>query len=253
MAVSLCLLSNTSISSAAANDANSKKNVIQKLTSVFENSTPNLQYTYIENINDGRGYTFGFAGFCSGTYDGTEFLQEYQKLSPHNTLVKYIPIFEKIDKMTHPDGKCANVEGLEDFPEDFAACGNDADFVQAQQNIVDKEYWNPSQNTASKIGAKYAITRGELYDTYINHGADGAEDIINKTNTAMGGSPATGVDEKAWLDKFLQIRLKVLQADATWQEAVDRVKAYQNLLKQGNVDLKTPMTIKCYGDTFTIK
>jgi hypothetical protein len=234
------------------NAASGGKTIIQELTSVFENSTAVLQYTYVENINDGRGYTFGFPGFCSGTYDGTEFLKEYQRLNSNNTLVKYIPTFEKIDAMPHPDGKCSNVQGLENFPKDFKSCGNDPAFEQAQQNIVDKDYWNPSQNLANEIGAKYLITKGELYDTFINHGEDGANDIMNSTTQAMGGSPASGIDEKSWLNKFLQTRLKVLQADPTWADAVDRVKVYQNLLNQGNVNLNTPMTIQCYGDTFTI-
>jgi chitosanase len=241
------------MSIVSANEASSKKEVIQELTSVFENSTTTLQYTYIENIHDGRGYTFGFVGFCSGTYDGTEFVKEYQKLNASNKLVKYIPTFEKIDKMDHPDGKCDYIKGLENFPTDFKSCGDDETFKQAQQNIADGDYWNPSQSMASKIGAKYTITEGELYDTYINHGEDGATDIINSTTKAMGGSPATGIDEKAWLTKFLQLRLKVLEADPTWKEAVDRVKVYQTLLTAGNVNLQTPMTIKCYGDTYTIK
>jgi chitosanase len=43
---------------------------IDQLTSLFENSTPILQYGYCENINDGRGFTAGRAGFCSGTGEG---------------------------------------------------------------------------------------------------------------------------------------------------------------------------------------
>ncbi len=79
-----------------------QRDTIYKLTSIFENSTTTLQYTYVENIGDGRGLTFGFAGFCSGTYDGTMFLKKYQALNPNNILVKYIPAFERIDSLPHP-------------------------------------------------------------------------------------------------------------------------------------------------------
>jgi chitosanase len=40
---------------------------IDQLTSLFENSTPILQYGYCEDIDDGRGLTAGRAGFTSGT------------------------------------------------------------------------------------------------------------------------------------------------------------------------------------------
>lgn len=61
---------------AAAQSAESAapRGIIEQLTSIFENDTPELQYTYCQNIHDRRGYTFGFAGFTSGTFDGTEFL-----------------------------------------------------------------------------------------------------------------------------------------------------------------------------------
>lgn len=234
-----------------ANDT--AKHTIQQLTSIFENSTPTLQYTYIENIGDGRGYTFGFPGFCSGTYDGTMFLKEYQNLNSSNKLISFIPAFEKIDNMSHPNGMTSNTTGLEQFPSAFKSCGSDPAFVQAQNNVVDRLYWNPSQVAVNEIGAKYAITKGELYDAFINHGEDGARDMINKTNSAVGGTPKSGVDEKTWLSKYLSIRLAVLQGDATWQSAVDRVHVYQTLLNQNNVNLQTPISVSCYGDSFSIK
>ncbi len=229
-----------------------QKDTIFKLTSIFENSTTTLQYTYVENIGDGRGLTFGFAGFCSGTYDGTMFLKEYRTLNPNNILVKYIPAFERIDSLPHPGGLCNDTTGLANFPADFRACGNDPAFKEAQHNLVNRLYWNPSQEAAGQIGAQYAITAGELYDSFINHGASGAWDIINRTNNAVGRI-SSGTNEKTWLNKFLEIRYGILAADPTWSQAVDRVKVYQKLLNtDNNVNLSRPITVTCYGDTFTI-
>lgn len=229
-----------------------QKDTIFKLTSIFENSTPELQYTYIEDISDGRGYTFGFAGFCSGTYDGTMFLKKYQSLNPTNILVKYIDDFEYIDSLPHPDGMCSDISRLSGFINDFKSCANDPLFKQAQHALVDELYWNPSQNVANAAGATYPITYGELYDSCINHGEDGAQDIVNQTNAAVG-SITSGTNEKVWLNKFLSIRLELLQSDSTWEESVDRVKVYQKLLNtDNNVNLTRPITVTCYGDTFTI-
>ena len=43
--------------------------VIDSITSCFENSTKTIQYGYVEALNDGRGYTAGKAGFTTGTGD----------------------------------------------------------------------------------------------------------------------------------------------------------------------------------------
>ncbi len=245
----VCLVALTGVFGAVTD---TQRDTIFKLTSIFENSTTTLQYTYVENIGDGRGLTFGFAGFCSGTYDGTMFLKKYQSLNPNNILVKYIPAFERIDSLPHPGGLCSDTTGLANFPADFRSCGNDPAFKQAQHNLVDELYWNPSQAAANEVGAKYAITAGELYDSFINHGEDGARDIINQTNSAVG-KISTGTDEKTWLNKFLNIRYGILAADPTWSEAVDRVKVYQKLLNtDNNANLARPITVTCYGDTFTI-
>jgi len=230
------------------------KATIQELTSVFENDTIDLQYGYCENIDDGRGMTFGIAGFCSGTYDGNIFLKEYRRLEPDNRLVKYIPVFDRIDASVHDKNGCSDdTEGLEDFPADFAACREDPMFIWAQRYVADRLYWYPSQKIAESIGAAYNITRGELYDAYINHGEDGTEKLIKATDKITGGRPASGINEKKWLSAFLRIRLAVLKADPCWREAADRIYVYRKLLSQDNLDLDTPFALKCYGDEFIIK
>lgn len=231
-----------------------EKLIAQQLTSVFENSTTRLRFTFVENIHDGRGYTFGFPGFCSGTYDGTMFLKAYRRLNPNNRLVQFIPAFEAIDRGRHDDeGRNPSTEGLNGFPRAFRSCGRDPDFRRAQVKLVDQLYWSPSQAIGNKIGAKLPITRGQLYDACINHGEDGALDMIKTTNRAVGGTPKSGVDEELWLAKFLDVRFKVLNSDPTWKQAVDRVRVYRKFLEEGNVRLKPPLRFACYGDSFTIR
>lgn len=230
------------------------KETIQKITSIFENSTTALKYTYVENIGDQRGFTFGFPGFTSGTYDGTLFLKEYQRLNPKNKLIAFLPAFEAIDRGPHDsEGRNPSTQGLAEFPKTFAACGGDPAFVQAQHNLVDSLYWNPAQAMAADLGARHVITLGQLYDASINHGAEGAVKLAKQATQAAGGTPKSGVDETKWLDAFLAARLKMLQADKTWAESVDRVRVYQTLLREGNLRLALPITVSCYGDTFTLK
>jgi hypothetical protein len=66
------------------------------LISVFENSTLEPQYGYVEDLGDGRGYTAGRAGFCSGTGDLLEVAKKYSLLRPVNPLALYLPRLEEL-------------------------------------------------------------------------------------------------------------------------------------------------------------
>src|SRR4051794_14504252 len=56
-----------------------KKEIAMELIYSAENSSLNwkTQYSYIEDIGDGRGYTAGIIGFCSGTDDMLELVEAY--------------------------------------------------------------------------------------------------------------------------------------------------------------------------------
>ncbi len=220
-------------------------NTILQLTSLFENSTPVLQFGYAENIGDGRGFTFGFVGFTSGTCDGSMILEEYERIKGPNNLSQYIAPMKSIDS----SGGCfsGSTSGLEGFASAVAAAASDPLFIQAQLNTANQLYIGPSQAKINQLGFQYAITQGELYDAYINHGESGAVSMINQATSAVGTS-----DEKAWLKKFLEIRYGVLAADSTWASAVDRVHVYQTLLESGNVNLDTPINASVYGSNFNL-
>jgi chitosanase len=54
-----------------------QKKRCEEYTSIFENDTIELQYAYVENIRDGRGYTAGRAGFTTGTADALEVIKKF--------------------------------------------------------------------------------------------------------------------------------------------------------------------------------
>src|SRR5882724_6356888 len=91
-------LARNSVSVAAVGlDDPAKKEIAMKLVSSAENSSLDwrAQFKYIEDIGDGRGYTAGIIGFCSGTHDMLELVQEYTRRSPNNVLAKYLPALKK--------------------------------------------------------------------------------------------------------------------------------------------------------------
>ena len=110
-------------------------------------ATSTLPCRAVEYDNDNRGATFGRSGFTTGTGDGLDLLKLYTKLNPNNILAKYIPIFIKLQGT--PNGLSPQ------FAIDVAtAAANDPKFITAQDQLNDRDYFNPSQDYARQIGAR---------------------------------------------------------------------------------------------------
>lgn len=229
-----------------------QKAVALQLTTCCENSSTKLDYNYAERLGsfDKRGITFGCIGFTTGTYDGNILIHYYTKLNPNNTLVKYIPVLDRIDKEKHDeDGKNDDVKGLENFIKDVQAC-KDPLFKEAQLYELDQMYWNSALSITNSIGAKNQLTLAFIYDMCVNHGADGAQEYINSAKNKLGGLPKNGIDEKKFLSSVMDYRYAFLEDDDP--DGADRVSAYRRLLDAGNVNLTPNFKFKVYGDTFTI-
>lgn len=229
-----------------------QKAVALQLTTANENSTTFFQYNYAEYLGDGRGITFGIVGFTTGTYDGNVLIKYYTKLNPENSLARFIPALDAIDALPHTgnDGDSNDsTEGLEGFMEAVQS-NTDPLFRQAQIDKMNDHYWMPAVNLYEDLGAKYPLTQAFLYDMTVNHGKLGAKRMIDRTNIDLGGSPATGVDEKDYLSRLMDTRYSYLVS--TKNPGSDRVNAYRRILEEGNLDLVTPIQYSVYGDDFII-
>lgn len=241
-------------------DPSEVKATTLSLVSIAENSSPYLVWNYAENIGDGRGITFGICGFTSGTYDGTKMIRQLKDLDSNHPLVSYLPAFQYIDTLPHDENWTTDVTiGLENFIDDFNRYGEDSIVREAQFMTLENMYWNPAQQKAEELGVKYPVSMAFIYDTTVNHGATGDENdkglkqLTDEANLAMGGTPATGIDELTWLYKLLDVRKAYLESDPTWAGALDRIEMYRRLLDSGNRDLALPLNVSCYGDNFTIR
>jgi chitosanase len=231
------------------NISDTQRNVILSLTSCAENSIPDLQWNYAENIDDGRGVTFGTFGFTSGTYDGTMVLKALQNINPDHILVSYLPAFVVIDALLHTKGLSNSTKGLESFIQAWERYGAEPEVIQAQKKIWQKLYWEPSLDIARAYGLSSPLALAIIYDSTINHGADGTRDLITKAQlSSIMGNLQT---EKGFLAAFLKVRETHIQA--TWPEGVDRVKMFERLIDAGKWDLNTPLAITIYGDHFVLK
>jgi chitosanase len=231
-------------------DAERKYRAAQ-ITSTFENSTLELQYDYVENIGDGRGITAGRAGFTSATGDLLLLVRRYSEAEPGNILAPYIPALEAVNGTD-------SEEGLDGFAEAWAEAAEDPDFRHLQDRLVDELYFFPAMTMAADVGVQTPLGQMIIWDTMIQHGAGGNHGtwaIIKETREKVG---PVGQDESAWLDAFLDARLRHLlrmypattkNADVSSQSRVD---ALRSLLQEENLALEPPLTWEVYGDRFKV-
>ncbi len=215
------------------------KHKAEMLTSIWENGTTVLQYGYCENIKDGRGYTSGRAGFCSGTGDA---LLVVKCAGAASKMAKYLPALEKINQQFEATGNdqasTTPLDAVGKYCVDWTASAADDAFRACQDQVVAQLYFEPALAQAKKQGLTTALAKAALYDAEINHGDDGVAAFVAKAAAAAPASGARTLDqESAWLQAFLSARLAALKADPTWADAVDRVATYEQLRRDKNFDL----------------
>ena len=229
-----------------------KKDIAMQIVSSAENSSLNwkAQYAYIEDIGDGRGYTAGIIGFCSGCGDMQELVHYYNSIAPGNVLQKYTPALDKIGSWD------ATHAGLgTPFVNDWKTAAKDVKFQQAQDHERDRVYFNPAVNQAKADGLR---TLGQFiyYDAMVMHGPGSDAASFGGIRTAAlkkAKSPAQGGDEKAYLNAFLDARVAAMKSEEAHEDTTRVDTAQRVWVAAGNFDLKTPLSWKVYGDSFSIK
>ncbi|WP_328672252.1 chitosanase [Streptomyces sp. NBC_00328] len=245
------LLTGQSATAAAAGlDDPAKKEIAMKLVSSAENSSLDwkAQYKYIEDIGDGRGYTAGIIGFCSGTHDMLDLVELYTRRKPGNVLAKYLPALREVD------GSDSH-EGLDPgFPADWRRAAQDSAFQQAQNDERDRVYFNPAvgQGKADGIGALGQFT---YYDAIVMHG-DGDDGTsfgsIRRRALAKAKPPAQGGDEVTYLNAFLDARVWAMKQEEAHSDTSRVDTAQRVFLRNRNLNLNTPLDWKVYGDSYHI-
>ncbi|RSS80521.1 chitosanase [Streptomyces sp. WAC06614] len=240
------------VSAAAATglDDPVKKDIAMQIVSSAENSSLDwkAQYKYIEDIKDGRGYTAGIIGFCSGTGDMLDLVEYYSRVKPGNVLEKYLPALRKVNGTPSHKGLDPN------FTKDWAKAAQDSAFRKAQDHERDRVYFDPAvkQGKADGLG-----TLGQFiyYDAIVMHG-DGSDSTsfrnIRKRALAKAKPPAQGGDEKTYLNAFLDARVWAMKQEEAHSDT-SRVDTAQRVwVRKGNVNLDTPLDWKVYGDPYHI-
>lgn len=220
----------------------------ERLINNFEHGTTEFQYGSAEALPDGRGITFGRAGFTTQSGDGRDVVARYSAAKPDNPTAKYLPRLEVLARE-----ESGSTEGLDGFIEAVHRAAGDPSFRRAQDEVQDELYYRPSSRSCDAIGLKTALSRAAIYDTLLMHGAgddpDGLPALLERTRKEVGGTPASGVDEAVWLSAFLRVRRDDLahahkpETRAVWAGSVGRVDVFRTLADQGNTDLHGPIVL----------
>ncbi len=227
-----------------------KKDIAMQIVSSAENSSLNwrAQYTYIEDIHDGRGYTGGIIGFCSGTGDMLEVIEHYTELAPTNILAKYIPALKRLN------GTDSHAELDPNFTRDWKTAASDSLFQKSQDWERDTVYFDPAIKQAKADGLR-ALGQFIYYDAIVMHGP-GEEKVsfggIRKAALHKAKTPAQGGDEATYLNAFLDARKAAMLTEEAHSDTSRVDTAQRVFLQKGNFDLTTPLSWKVYGDKYEI-
>jgi chitosanase len=232
--------------------------IAEKINSLFENDNTSPSYDYCENLDDGRGFTFGKIGFTTANGDGYDLIKAYCAANPNSALKQYLPTLKELANDENDDTD--NLQGFEQ------AWANEAMQTAGTQDALAYEtYGKPAIDYCNTLGLTSNMAIACLYDAIVQHG-DGDDDdslgaLLERTIGEMGGSISgknkdgdicDTIDnpEIEFLDAFLVQRKKCLQNPSNndtkeeWAGSADRVTALKNLLDTNNLDLTGIIHIK---------
>ena len=231
-------------------DRPGRKEIAMELVSSAENSTLQWrrQYTYLEDIGDGRGYTGGIIGFCSGTGDMLVVVRRYTRAQPDNPLARFLPALRRVDGTDSHRGLGRP------FVRAWHRAAHDAAFRRAQDAERDRVYFDPAVRRAKKDGLR---TLGQFvyYDAIVMHGPGRDPSSfggIRRAAMRAARTPAQGGSEVRYLDAFLDARKRVMLQEEAHSDTSRIDTEQRRFLREGNLGLRPPLAWHVYGDRYHI-
>ncbi|WP_442809718.1 chitosanase [Streptomyces sp. NBC_01335] len=232
-------------------DDPAKKEIAMQLVSSAENSSLEWrdQYKYIEDIGDGRGYTGGIVGFCSGTGDMLEVVELYTERAPGNLLAPFLPALREVDGTDSHAGLGSRFTAAWE-----KAALTDPVFRKVQDDERDRVYFDPAVKQAKADGLS-TLGQFAYYDALVMHGEgdDSASfGAIRKRALASAQPPSKGGDETVYLTAYLDARVWAMRQEEAHSDTTRVDTAQRVFLRNGNLGLNPPLDWKVYGDSYHI-
>ena len=227
-----------------------KKEIAMRLVCSAENSSLDwrAQYGYVEDIDDGRGYTGGIIGFTSGTHDMLKVVKRYASVAPEAMLAGFLPALRAVD------GTDSHAGLGQSFESAWRNAAADPRFRWAQDCERDESYFDPAVSQAIDDGVA-ELGQFIYYDTMVMHGPGEDADSFGGIRAHVlrrARPPAQGGRETRYLRLFLKARAKVMRREDAHSET-DRIDTMQRkFLREGNLHLDPPLRWSVYGDPYEI-
>jgi chitosanase len=227
-----------------------EREIAMELVSSAENSTLDWrrEFGYVEDIGDGRGYTAGLIGFCSGTGDMLQLVRSYVAAEPHDPLAPFLPALRRVDGSASHAGL-----GLP-FVAAWRRAARDPVFRRLQLRELDRVYFDPAVRRAKADGLG---TLGQFiyFDAIVMHGPGQSASSfggIRRRAIVRAPTPAEGGGEVAYLEAFLAVRRAQMKTEAKHGDT-SRIDTEQRVfLREGNLALRPPLVWHTYGDRYEI-
>jgi chitosanase len=227
-----------------------EKEIAMELVSSAENSTLDWRgaYVYIEDIGDGRGYTAGLIGFCSGTGDMLELVRSYGAAEPADPLARFLPALRRVN------GSASHAGLGTPFVAAWQRAARDPVFRRLQLRELDRVYFDPAVRRAKADGLG---TLGQFiyYDAMVMHGPGssyGGFGWIRAQARNRIATPAEGGSEVGYLNAFLDVRRALMKTESKHGDA-SRIDDEQRVfLREGNLALRPPLVWHTYDDRYEI-
>lgn len=215
---------------------------IKAISNVFEVGRPEPDYSYVEDLGDGRGYTVTQYGFCTYNSEVTQVINRYVAHVPDTPLKRFLAEL--------PPSKWTD-QALDDFPhiwrKEIRASELLGGACDEEANVL---YFAPAIESAAAVGVTSPIGMAIFYDTLLQHGAstdpDSLPSILKRTLEENGDVDSTS--EPQFLRAFLTVRKSVLENSSNhatrhvWRASARRVDALLKLLDD-NPNLVPPIEV----------
>jgi chitosanase len=111
-------------------------------------------------------------------------------------------------------------------------------------------YFDPAVTLATADGVR-ALGQFAYYDAAVMHGFDGMLSVRDAA-LAVADTPASGGDETAYLEAFLDAREAEMRKEEAHEDTTRVSTAQRVFLHEGNLTLQPPLQWSVYGDPFEI-
>ena len=223
-----------------------QRHAINSIISVFETGrVPNpAAYATCTILPDGAGISYGMHQSTDRAGSLDNIVKRYIELGGKHavSLQAYLPYFASNKSATEPPKGpwSAETRAVIDL---LKVAGADPIMHQAQEEVFDRDYFQPAVNHANQIGLTKALSLAVVYDTCIHSGPGGVTMI---RNMFAAKSPANGGTEAEWVKAYLNARRNWLGTHkmTILHGTVYRMDALLALITAGNWDLTPPLKVR---------